>query len=88
MPVIRRKALLLKPTVPPPTEITTSASPFLNEKELRQYLKCSKHEVRKLVKGKILTPVPYLHGIKPWRFLRSAVDQHIAQQVAQAVKAA
>jgi len=85
MPVIRRKAPPAPKAPESPTAAVESpipASPLLNEKEARQYLKCSKHEIRELVTLKILKPVPYLHGrIKPWRFLRSAIDQHIADQV-------
>jgi hypothetical protein len=76
MPVTRRKASPAPKLITPVIE-----SPFLTEKEVRQYMKCSKHEIRELVALKILKPIPYSHErVKPWRFLRSAVDQYIAVQ--------
>ena len=82
MPVIRRKAV---PVAPAPVVDISTASPLFNEKETRAYLRCSKHEVRELVNRKILRPVPYLRGrVKPWRFLRSQIDEHIADQATAA----
>lgn len=80
MPVIRRKAPPkpeLKGEFLAPAEFPT-VSLFLSEKETRMYLKCSKHETRELVRLQILKPIPYLRGrVKPWRFLRSAIDQYV-----------
>jgi hypothetical protein len=52
-------------------------------------LMVSPHELREMVRSRVLIPVPYLKGrVKPWRFTPGHVDAVAAQQIADALEGA
>jgi hypothetical protein len=99
MPVRRRPAVpvesakpepppLASPkTVAPPTPTTpATGSLFLNGKQVQERLLISPHELREMVRARMLIPVPYLRGrTKPWRFARDYVDAVAQRQIADAL---
>jgi excisionase family DNA binding protein len=80
MPVIRRYAA---PSISP--DPCADKSPFMSVEEVADYLKESKRTVRELVKRKVFKLALNSTGKeKPWRLLRSQVEQHARDQVRKA----
>jgi hypothetical protein len=100
MPVRRRPVVPINlPKPEPPHALaspkvepspTSTASPtgslFMSAKDVQVRLMVSHHEVREMVRARILIPVPYLRGrIKPLRFAREHVDAVAQRQIADAI---
>ena len=95
MPVVRRPLKKSKsenvPTKPTATPALAAVSSdivpsFLSAKQVEERLLASHHEIRKLVRSRLLVPIPYLGGrIKPWRFAVQNVDDIARRQIADAL---
>ena len=58
----------------------------MSAKDVQVRLMVSHHEVREMVRARILIPVPYLRGrVKPLRFSRDHVDAVAQRQIAEAL---
>jgi hypothetical protein len=85
MPVNRRPAAPLVPSVPKSSILDERKSPFASVAEAAVYLLESKRTVRELVGRGVLKLVPNSNGRKkPWRLLWSEVEAHAASQIERA----